>query len=219
LSVCSVKPVKVALALGALLAAAALAVVFVTTLGRDPASCALERLASARGWRFEEIIDFGDVKVLVVGNVSLATQELLTSITAWRAAAAENRIVYSNATHSMVLVEGGWVSRRGGWRLEDTVLYRLLLLARDSPERSAHALGDTRVVEFRGPCRSLCLSLFSELRSLAQSSAPEPESYSGRFIASGCTPLELTVDFESNGSVAKLSYKVTSFDVPVSVKP
>lgn len=213
------KLVKLVVALSALLAAAGLAVIFVTPLEPDPASCALNKLASAKGWRFEEVVDLGDAKVLVVGNVSLATKELLTSITVLRANAAEARIMYSNETHSMILIEGGWITRSGGWRLEDTILYRLLLLARDSPEKSTSTTGETRVVEFTGSCSELCMSVFSELRSLAQSSAPEPESYTGRLVASRCAPLELTVSFARDGDVARLSYKVTGFDVRVSARP
>lgn len=207
---------RTALLLG-LLAVAAIILLLAQT--RDPLACALEGLRYSKGWRFEELVNFTDAKVFIAGNVSLATGELLTSITVWRGGSAENYLVYSNSSHSMIQIHGGWTTRPGGWRLEDTVFYRLLALARESPERRAHTSGDLRVVEFSGRCGDLCIKIFFELRSLAGSASTEPERYAGSLTLRGCIPQELRLAFEGAGASTHLSYRVVEYDVSVNARP
>uniref|UniRef100_A0A7C3WPI4 Uncharacterized protein n=1 Tax=Thermofilum pendens TaxID=2269 RepID=A0A7C3WPI4_THEPE len=189
------------------------------TVQPDPARCTLERVRSARGWSFEELVNLTDARVLVRGNVSVLTRELFTSVVVLKGVGAENYLVYSNASHSMVNFQGVWLAREGGWTVEDTFLYKVLSLALSSERRSSRRQGGVVEVTFEGECRELCQRIFSELRSIASSAAPSPARYSGRLRASGCAPESIVVDFLSNGSALRVSYTVSAFDVEVSARP
>ena len=217
ISPCAVSPRVRRKLLAAVLLAVSAGLLLLALVRHAPEECALERLSRCRGWTFEELINFTDARVVVAGNVSLLTNELLTSITVWRGASAESYLVYSNATTTLVFLEGGWIEGGRGWRLEDTVLYRALRLAAGSPGKRTLKGGGAEVVEFEGPCLEDCRSLYSQLRGLALSSAGEPVRYRGRLVTRGCAPEELVLVFEDGGPLASLTYRVKSFDVPAVV--
>lgn len=200
--------------LALLVAAAAL-----LTVQPDPARCALERVRSARGWSFEELVNLTDARVLVRGNVSVSTRELFTSVVVLRGLSAENYFVYANASHSMIGFQGVWLAREGGWIVEDTFLYKVLSLVLSSERRSSYRQGGVTEVAFEGECGELCQRIFSELRSLASSAAPSPLRYSGRLRVSGCVPESIVVEFLGDKTVARVSYTVVAFDVEVSARP
>jgi len=202
--------------LAALLAAAAAALL---TVPPDPVPCTLERVRSARGWSFEELVNLTDARVLVKGNVSVSTGELFTSVVVLKGVSAENYFVYSNASHSMVNFQGVWLAREGGWRVEDTFLYKVLSLALSSERRSSRQQGGVVEVVFEGECGELCQRIFSELKGLAGSAAPSPVRYSGRLRVSGCAPESIVVEFLGDRSASRVSYTVAAFDVEVSARP
>jgi hypothetical protein len=204
--------------LAALLVLAAAAVALLT-VQPDPLPCALERVRAARGWSFEELVNFTDARVLVRGNVSASTRELLTSVTVLKGLSAENYLVYSNASHSMVNFQGVWLAREGGWRVEDTFLYKVLALASSSERRVSRQQGGVVEVVFEGECGGLCQRIFEDLRSLAGSTATSPARYSGRVRVAGCAPVSITIEFLGEGVAARASYTVLAFDVEVSARP
>ncbi|QOJ79359.1 hypothetical protein IG193_02540 [Infirmifilum lucidum] len=181
---------------------------------------ARNRVLESRGWRFREGVNCSDGSALVAGNVSLKEHKLLTSVTIMpRHGTPQAYLFYANRSASFVNMEGAWVSRGGGWRVEDTILVRLIDLALSAEEKVLSKSGTEARVLFSGTCNPLCLNVFNDVSGLAGSRAGAPSHYSGIILLMDRVPSRIILVFKGAEGSCSVEYAVFNFNEDVQVAP
>lgn len=186
-----------------------------TALHGDPrayARGAAERVLGSAGWAFEERVNCTDAYAFVKGNVSISEHAIATSVAALPARGQPRvYLFFANASSSFVNIDGAWLRLGGGWRVEDTVLLKLLGLAEAAENLELRRDGAVRLV-FSGACGESCLKLFGEVAELAGSALRGPERYRGELeVVREEGPWSLRVEFSGAGWRCTVEYTVAGF--------
>jgi len=213
---------KLLLAAGGLVALAGLLLLLLTAPSGDHRALLAEarnRVLNSTGWRFVEGVNCSDSFALVTGNVSLKEHRLWTSVTVLpKTGAPQAYFFYANKTASFVSLEGAWVRSGGGWRVEETVLVRLLELASQAQEVYV-SRGNAGVrLLFNGTCSSECISLFNSIATLAGSRVESPAQVSGSVVLSGGAPRRVFLVFRGASGFCAVNYTVFDFNSEIEVR-
>ncbi|ABL78439.1 hypothetical protein [Thermofilum pendens] len=202
--------------------AALLAVVLVVAVlqtGESPEKVIVDarnRLLGSKGWVFEERVNFtkGWVRVLVSGTVDLGSHTLNTTVVVLRGSQPSLSVIYSNRSVTLVNLGGGWARAGEGWRVNDTVIYRLLELARASPEKHLKPSAKGFTVFFGGGCTDTCTGLYQYLLRLAGLEGSNPTSYKGVLTVEEGYPRAVYVEFYEGGeATCSLLYSLRPLNV------
>ncbi len=207
------------LLLVALLAAVVGSLLFLTEEPRSVLADTRNSVLNSRGWRFAERINCSDAYALVTGNVSLDEHKLLTSVAIFpKHGTPQAYLFYADRNASLVNIEGTWVRRGGGWRVEDTILVRLIDMALSAEEKVLRRSGAEARVLFNGTCSPLCSTVFNDISSLAGSRAVAPSYYSGVIILVDRTPSRIIIVFKGAKSSCSVDYTVFDFNKSILVE-
>lgn len=190
---------------------------------------ALDKISRSKGWAFREKIMVqwrGEVaEVRAEGAVDAANGVLKSTVVVSRGKEPPRLyIYYRNSTAAIIVYEGGVLNAtKGGWKIEDTVLYQAVAAALEEPEKEIHRREEGLVVVSTGrPTRS-AEALYERLFAMAlpEEEPPRPDTASILVtLAPGGEPRGVLLVYYVNGDrILEAIYFVESFNKPPRVEP